>query len=325
MTPGNPRCVDARSLRTVLIIHGKEPNRKVDLVDKRGNSHTDLTLERWGGSIRGWILCGGQCEIPSQWMVRGESAPSGWVTWVGEKSGIVVRDGSRRSGRGAEVMRSQPQKWLVAGIASLGLLSTSVAFGQASEQSSPSNTSPSQPNLQSTPRLSEYTASYPRGWAAFPQGKQPLGGMGTSPSPQYGSLATPYGVISQGAPGYVPGPSGQFGVPGAGIYGLVPGQPGQAYVPDLPWSQIRRSRQPGSLRAPGPRSSGRGLAWAERRWVARVHPVVRLPVLPWPERVPLLARVHPVVRLPVLPWPERVPLLARRDCRKGSLPALVAR
>src|SRR5208337_996591 len=78
-----------------------------------------------------------------------------------------------------------------------------------------------------------------------------------------------------------------------------------------------------------PASSGRGLAWAERRWVARVHPVVRLPVLPWPERVPLLALldcrkgplVHPVVRLPVLPWPERVPLLALLDCRKGALPA----
>ena len=149
-------------------------------------------------------------------------------------------------------MRSQPQKWLVAGIASLGLLSTSVAFGQASEQSSPSITSPSQPNLQSTPRLYQYTASYPRGWAAFPQGKQPLGGMGTSPSPQYGSLATPYEVISQGAPGYVPGPSGQFGVPGAGIYGLVPGQPGQALT----------GAAPGAL-APGELGPGAGLGGTE--------------------------------------------------------------
>ncbi|MGA2699516.1 MAG: hypothetical protein ABSH35_00265 [Isosphaeraceae bacterium] len=145
-------------------------------------------------------------------------------------------------------MWSQLQKWLVAGIASLGLSSTSVAFGQASEQSVPSNASPSQPTSQPIPRVSQPTASYPRGGAAFPQGKQPLGGMVTSPSPQLGSLATPYGVISQGAPGFIPGPSGQFGAPGAGIYGLVPGQPGQALT----------GAAPGAL-APGELGPGAGL------------------------------------------------------------------
>ena len=169
-------------------------------------------------------------------------------------------------------MWSQPQKWLVAGIASLGLASTSVAFGQASEQGAPSYASPSQPNLQPIPKVSESTPSYPRGWAAFPQGKQPLEGMGTSPSPQYGSLATPQGVISQvtyrvpqgnsahrergSRPGsrqpgqpYVPwlsslGPSG--------IYGLVPGQPGQALT----------GAAPGAL-APGELGPGAGLGGTE--------------------------------------------------------------
>ena len=219
--------MDAYSLNAILIIHRKEPNRRVDLVDKRGNSHTARSWSRGlVQSAGGSFTAISERSQPNGW--SGASRPLQYGSPGWENSGIGVRDGSCRSGRGAVAMQSQTQKWLVAGIASLGLSSTSVAFGQASEQGVPSNASPSQPNLQPIPKVSESTPSYPRGWAAFPQGKQPLEGMGASPSPQYGSLATPQGVISQGAPGYVPGPSGQLGAPGAGIYGLVPGQPGQA-------------------------------------------------------------------------------------------------
>ncbi len=143
-------------------------------------------------------------------------------------------------------MWSQLQKWLVAGIASLGLSSTTVVFGQVSEQGVPSNASPSQATSQPIPRVVQPTGVYPRGGAAFPQGKQPLGGVGTSASAQNGSLATPYGVINQGAPAYVPGPSGQFGAPGAGIYGLVPGQPGQALPGTVPGALAPGEYGPGT-------------------------------------------------------------------------------
>ena len=140
------------------------------------------------------------------------------------------------------MIKSQPQKWLIAGIASLGLSYTGIAFGQASERGSPTDTSPGQPNLQSTSGLYQYIASYPRGRAAFPQGGQPLGGLGASPSPQYGSPVTPYGTIGQGAPGFVPGPSDQVAAPGAGIFGLASEQTGQA-----PPGTAPGARAPGEL------------------------------------------------------------------------------
>src|SRR5271157_1798591 len=118
------RRMDAHSLSTILIIHRKKPKRKIDLVDKSRNSHT---ARSWS---RGLVQSAG-----------GSFAAPGW-----ENSGIGVRDGSYRSGKGAVAMQSQPQKWLVAGIASLGLSSTSVAFGQASEQGAPPYEGPSQPN-----------------------------------------------------------------------------------------------------------------------------------------------------------------------------------
>ena len=155
-------------------------------------------------------------------------------------------------------MQSQTQKWLVAGIASLGLSSTSVAFGQASEQGVPSNASSSQPNLQPMPRVSEFTASYPRGGAAFPQGKQPLGGMGTSPSPQYGVPGQPGQALTGAAPGALA--PGELG-PGAGLGGTAMGGAGAPGGPaaGAPMAGAGAAAGAAGALAPGELGPGAGL------------------------------------------------------------------
>jgi hypothetical protein len=71
--------------------------------------------------------------------------------------------------------------------------------------------------------------------------------MVTSPSPQYGSMMTPYGTIGLGAPAAAPGGSVQMGAAGASAFGMVraqtrqampgagaPGEPGAVAPPAAP-------------------------------------------------------------------------------------------
>jgi hypothetical protein len=153
-------------------------------------------------------------------------------------------------------MRSQSQKWFVAGIASLGLLSTGAAFGEASDPDTPSSAGSGQSSLQPVPMVSESAPRYPRGVAAYPQGKQTLGATGTNASPQYGPIATPYGAINQGSPGFLPGPSGQIGAAPSGIYGLAPGQVGQPRPGAAPMTAA-----PGEF-GPGTGQAGAGMGAA---------------------------------------------------------------
>src|SRR4051794_8882519 len=111
------------------------------------------------------------------------------------------------------MMKLQRQRWLFAGIAGLGLPFANEALGQASGQGGPPGQASGQAGVLPQTQLPGATAIYPRGGGPFPQGRQSLGSLGAGASPQFGTMATPYGAINMGTPGALPASPGTFVAP----------------------------------------------------------------------------------------------------------------